>query len=189
MTSWNSHINSTCTSANKTLGFLKRNIKVKHEGVRERAYTSLVRPKLEYASPVWSPYTERNINKIEMIQRRAARWVKDSYSRHLSVTSMLDQLGWRTLERRRSDTKLVMFYKIVHQLIEIPIPPYLKHPIRPTRHDQSLSFIQIRTTVSYYQYSFFPSAIVLWNRLPNAVVTLSDLDQFKLTVAKTEYSI
>ena len=39
------------------------------------AYNSLVCPQVEYALVVWSPYTKDNINKIEKVQRWAARWV------------------------------------------------------------------------------------------------------------------
>ena len=38
-------------------------------------YCSLVRPLLEYASETWYPYTKRNLDKLEAVQRRAARWI------------------------------------------------------------------------------------------------------------------
>ena len=65
------------------------------------AYTSIVRPVLEYASSVWDPYLDKNILAIEMVQRRAARWVKSDYLWTSSVTSMLSDLNWSTLQHRR----------------------------------------------------------------------------------------
>ena len=53
------HINRITANASKSLGFLKRNIKTKHNGIREAAYKTVVRPQLEYASPIWSPYTKQ----------------------------------------------------------------------------------------------------------------------------------
>ena len=50
--SWNNHIHVT-TKANKTLGYLCRNIRTKHKGIRQTAYQTLVRPQVEYASPVY----------------------------------------------------------------------------------------------------------------------------------------
>ena len=45
---------------------------------------------MEYAAFVWSPHTLRNINKLEAIQRRAARqFVMSNYDRHSSVSEML----------------------------------------------------------------------------------------------------
>ena len=88
--SWNTHINNTST-ANKTLGFVKRNVVTKNKDIKTRAYNSLVRPQVEYASAVWSPYTKENINKIEKVQR-AARWVSNDYSSCSSVTVMLSNL-------------------------------------------------------------------------------------------------
>ena len=35
----------------------------------------MVRPILEYASIVWSPHTQCDIHKIEMVQRRAVKFI------------------------------------------------------------------------------------------------------------------
>ena len=70
---WNTHIQNVTVKANRTLGFIRRNIRTKHKDIRDTAYNTFVRPQVEYASPVWGPYTQANINKIEKVQRRAAR--------------------------------------------------------------------------------------------------------------------
>ena len=127
--SWDSHIENITVSANRTLGFIKRNIKTKNQEIRTIAYNTLVRPQVGYASSVWSPYTKENINKIEMLQRRAARWVCNDYSPYSSVTDMLSNLGWRSLELRRYDSRIAMFYKIVYGLVVVPFPPYFERPM------------------------------------------------------------
>ena len=72
---WESHINNICGKANKTLGFLRRNLNIGSTSDKEQVYKSLVRPSLEYACSVWDPHLKSDINKIEMVQRRAARYV------------------------------------------------------------------------------------------------------------------
>jgi hypothetical protein len=62
----------------------------------------------------WDPYTHDNINKLEMVQIRAARYVQNNYHNTSSVTSMIDTLGWPTLAERRLKTRLIMLYKITH---------------------------------------------------------------------------
>ena len=79
------------------LGFVRRNIKIGNPQTRTNAYNTLVRPHLEYCSSTWDPYHADNINAIEMVQRRAARYVTNRYHNTSSVTSMLDDLGWETL--------------------------------------------------------------------------------------------
>ena len=135
---FNRHIQRISSNANKSLGYITRNIRSKHPGVREAAYKTLVRPQLEYGSTVWSPYTQSNIHKTEMVQRRAIRWTLN-YSPYESVTDMQLSLGWRSLEQRRADARLCMLYKIVHGIIAIPLPPYFQQPTRMTLHSQPLT--------------------------------------------------
>ena len=111
--SWNSHIENITVSTNRTLGFVKRNIKTKNQEIRTTAYNTLVRPQVEYPSAVWSPYTKENINKIEMLQRRAARWVCNDYSPYSSVTDMLSNLGWLSLELRRYDSHVMVYHDVL----------------------------------------------------------------------------
>ena len=39
---------------------------------------------------------------------------------------MLDELGWRSLKQRRTDQRLIMFYKIVNARIEVDTVNELK---------------------------------------------------------------
>ena len=55
---WNTHIINICTKANRTLGFLRRNLFSCPQDVKEAAYKTMVRPIIEYGSSVWDPYTQ-----------------------------------------------------------------------------------------------------------------------------------
>ena len=76
---WDQHINNICGKANRTIGFLRRHLSIGATALKERAYFTLVRPLVEYASTVWDPYTQTLIQKTEMVQRRAARYVKNRH--------------------------------------------------------------------------------------------------------------
>ena len=75
-------------------------------------YKSLVRPQLEYASQVWSPYTKGKIMAIERIQRRATKFV---LKRDFSITypERLVKLGLLPLESRREVLDLCFFFSNV----------------------------------------------------------------------------
>ena len=112
---------------------------------------------------------KKDIHKVEMVQRRATRWILNSYSPYQSVTELQQQLNLRTLEQRRVDAKVIMMFKIIHGLVAIPYPPLL-------------ALSQIHTTANYYKFAFFPSTVVYWNQLPAQIVLLPTLDQFSVAV-------
>ena len=97
--------------------------------IKERAYFTYVRPLLEYASPVWGPVSNDIVSKIEMVQRRGARFVKADYDQRHSVTKMLEQLQWNTLSERRARGKVTRLYRIVHGLVAIPAEPPFFYPV------------------------------------------------------------
>ena len=59
-----------------------------------------------------------------MVQRRAARFVKNEIVRTSSVTTLLNDLKWTTLQERRNQTKLTMLYKILHGHVDLTPDPH-----------------------------------------------------------------
>ena len=89
---WGQHISEISSKATKTLGFLRRNLAFAPQSSKEVAYKTLVWPKLEYAAPIWSPYSKLQINQVEKVQRTAARWTCRRWRNTSSVGEMLDEL-------------------------------------------------------------------------------------------------
>ena len=186
--SWTTHINRITKSANQTLGFLRRNIKVHSENLKSTSYITLVQPQLEYSSTVWSPHYQYAIDQIEAVQRRAARWTKRDYGRTSSVSEMLISLGWRRLDLRRIDARLGLFYRIRHGLVAIPLDEYLTMTNRPPRHSHPQAYRTIQTLTDTYKFSFFPRTIIHWNALPPGISTLPTIHQFNSAVSRIEHT-
>ena len=80
---WSKHIATKTNKANSKLSFLRRNLKGCPEKLKQTAYISLIRSSMECGATVWDPYQKYNSDKVERVQRRAARFVKSWYSRYL----------------------------------------------------------------------------------------------------------
>ena len=140
---------------------------------KEQAYKTYVRPILEYASTVWDPHTKELTSQLEMVQRRAARFVTAYYRRRHSVTLLLNQLQWQTLLQRGTHSKVTMLYRIHHQLVAIPaMPPYIIYS-STTNRGHHMQLQQHHCRINSYQHSFFPSVVNLWNQLPSDTVGLN----------------
>ena len=86
---WSKQAVEVKKKANKIPGVLQRNLVSCSPVVKERAYLSLDRPVCEYGSVAWSPYSRKDINCMESVQRGAARFVRNDYRRTSSVDSMI----------------------------------------------------------------------------------------------------
>ena len=180
--SWSTRIDNITKSANQTLGLLKRNIRVHNKDLKSAAYKTLVMPQLECASTVWSPHTATDIQKVEAVQRRAARWVYRECSYTSSVTAMLKDLNWRPLDPRRINSLLIMLYKVTSDLVAIPASQYLTRNTRLSRHIHPLLYRQILTLKDYYRFTFFPRSNIHWNALPAHIPLLPILAQLSSDV-------
>jgi len=186
---WNTHIDYIAAKANSTLGFLRRNLRGACRSIRAQAYLSIVRPKLEYASSVWDPHkrihsqTNKLEDKLEAVQRRAARFATGDYRLTTSITHTLQTLGWPTLQQRRQVARLSLMYKAVNNLIAIPIHNILTRNTNITRgHQQRFTTVACRTET--YRGSFFPKTVIEWNALPQHLIETKTTDSFKAGVAK-----
>ena len=136
-----------------------------------------VRPILEYAICSWSPHSRRNIDKLEAVQRRAARFVLGNYHYTSSVTEMLHSLKWSSISSRVNAFKLQMMYKIIHRIVDLKLPNYITFNSSFTRgHNYKLTVPPLR--IDAYKFSFFPSTITLWNRLLVSTINAATIDTF-----------
>ena len=146
---WKHHINNITGKATRTLNLIRHHLYNCNREVKERAFNTLVRPHLEYASTVWDPYLKQDIDSIEKIQRKGARFVQGKYSYRDSVSSMLTELNWPPLHTRRRNKRLSVFYRAVNNQTPVIIPDYLLPSTGRTRtHD--LAFIQIRINCAQF---------------------------------------
>lgn len=183
--SWSLHINQIASKARRTFGFVRRNLSRCDQSVRDMAFKTLIRPQLEYAATVWDPYQSNHINKLEKIQRQAARFVTGDYRRTSSVTEMQHNLLWPTLQQRRKISRLTMFYRSIRHEVAVDVPDYITRVERPQRNRHSQCYIPLQCRTRTYQNSFFPKTIMDWNELPVDTVSQESSSLFKTALVKS----
>jgi len=101
---------------------------------------------------VWDPYTSGAVSKLESVQRRAARYTLNRYHRTASVSAMIAELNWQTLEERRRIAKLQMFHKIHYQYVAVSMPLAPKNHLLPTRKENMLAYNIPASNCDYHLY-------------------------------------
>ena len=67
---WKTHISNICKKANSSLAFLRRNLQINQRHIKSSAYTTLVRPQLEYAAAIWDPYRSTKEKQHESSRKK-----------------------------------------------------------------------------------------------------------------------
>ena len=154
---WHNHITCITNKATRTLNFIRHNIYGCSPEAKALAYTSLVRPHLEYAASAWDSYLAVDISQLESVQRRAVRFARKDYRRSISVSGLFEHLHWLLLSAKRTDFRLVNFYKAVnnqtaistshlqnsrshHAAPETQAAPHSSHSLLAQIHENTLSF-------------------------------------------------
>ena len=149
----NDHIQYIIHKAAQVNGFLYCDLRQCPPHIKTVCYKSMVRPILEYTSSVWDPHTNVNIQKLESVQRCAARFRVGDYSRYSSVRSMLLSLDLPSLQFRQKLAKLTTMYKLINGTLHIPF-----NSLTPNHCDSRDGyFMQLQCRTDSYK---------LWNSLP-----------------------
>ena len=185
---WNLQVASTARKANGVLAFVRRNLKGAPRKAKEMTYTTLVRPILEYGAVIWDPHQKQNVHRLEQVQRRAARFVCNSYTKTQSVSALLKQLNWTSLEERRRHQRLILLYKIAEGLVAVPVESINLEPNKgKTRSGGKKTFKHIRTNTTTFQYAYTPRTIPEWNSLSEDTKSAKSTSEFKRLLLNQTY--
>lgn len=121
-----SHIDQIIHRANSSLGFIKRWSKeFSNPYVTKSLYITFVRPLLEYASQVWSPYHDTHSLRIEAVQRRFIRFAlrglpwADNYILP-PYEDRLKLINLQTLVKRREVADILFVHQLLSGTIDSP---------------------------------------------------------------------
>jgi len=106
--------NKVCKAANKMVGLIRRNIVNKTAESMMILYKTLVRPKLDYCIPAWRPYSRKDINALEKVQKRFTKMIHGC--RALKYEERLHKLSITTLEERHNRADLIQVFKILNDI-------------------------------------------------------------------------
>ena len=157
----------------------------------ETIYSAFIRPLLEYADVAWDNCSQYENNEINKIQKEAAR-IAVGATKLVSLNALYYEIGLESLEKRRLDHKLTLFYRMLNNLT----PQYLSSSVPPPvsnlsrcnlRNSNDLQTIAART--SQYYYSFLPSSIRAWNSLPGEAKEIDSVNSFKSYLKKDKRNI
>ena len=176
---WDSHIRNTYQKASFALSFLERNLYKCPLPIKVQCFNTLVRPILDYGCCVWDPHLTSHINKLEKINKRAARFATGNRTMvHGNTKTNMINLGWCPLQERRAKLKVTLLYKIIHNLSIVD-----KSDLIPTNSPRRpFCFFVPRSEKDVHLHSFFPSSIRLWNSLPLSTKNSLNLSSFKEAV-------
>ena len=190
---WKTHINYIFRKASTCLYQLLKCFKTKNIWTLIKLFICYVRPKLEYNSPVWSPYLEQDKNHIESIQKRFTRAA--CLRCGIMFTSYQDRLlklNMISLETRRLHMDLFLMYKILHGLCSINFDQYFKlNNSTYNLRRNSLQIIQIHKSTSkhsQWHQNFFNRIVPLWNQLPDSIVSAQSLNIFKIRLKNHSFT-
>ena len=169
----------TSKKALNKLFFLKRSLTGSTFETRYLAYTSLIRPILEYASVAWFPHTKNCILTLERVQRKAVRFIFNRYRRNDSPTELLRLAGLATLSSRAKVHRLKFLYFLLHNAFKLSPTSFVTYnSSRETRHKHRFTLDEFHSTNNIFRFSFFPLAVRDWNCLDEFIVAQPTIELF-----------
>ena len=180
---WNDHCQYVVSKATKCLNRLRRAMYGCTQAAKISAYKALVRPYFDYACTVWTPYTAHDIDLLESVQHRAARWINsfwDSTALKWSKSSAtcIRELRWPSLKVRRNYFSVWLLYSILHKTTSIDFSRYFHFNTLPTRsHPLTLNLVS--STINAFRHSFFVASPLLWNSIPFDILSQPTGNIFK----------
>ena len=173
------YIGLVVRKASNTLWLLSQSLRYLDNHSKISAYTSYVRPQLEYATVIWSPYLKKDIDRIERVQKRFVKGLQGF--RNLPYDEVLRRLTLHKLETRRTILDLKTLFKIVHENFGNVKDKLVQIITQSNTRSHSLQLEPVKMKIARsnsYHHSFIPRVIRIWNKLPFPVEKIKSLEAF-----------
>ncbi|HBI40457.1 MAG TPA: hypothetical protein DDY16_05865 [Tenacibaculum sp.] len=180
------------TTAKQKFGLLRRTCNFVCDIRRRRVlYLTLVRSQFEHCSVIWRPNSETAMKKLENFQKKCLKWVLGeeelSYSHGDTYINKCKQADILPLEQRFKLNDLVLFHKVLHNLLPLATPEYMSwydgsSRLRRTHLDHrslTCGLLPRTSTTHLLDKSFFFRCHSLWNSLPLQVRDIASPSRFK----------
>jgi len=172
------------TKANQVLGQIRRTVVSREKSIFLNLYKTLVRPHLEYCVQVWSPYTQKDKEVLEKVQRRATKMIRGLGK--LTYEERLVNCGLTTLEKRRCRGDLIETYKLMTNKEVTPYSRFFQLAERGGLRGHKYKIF--RKSEGAIKQRFFSSRVInAWNELSEEAVSVETLNNFKNKLGQIGY--
>ena len=185
---WETQIVEAIKMGRKFLGWILRSFTSRNPEVIMFLYKCYVLPRLEYASLLWSPYQQKNIIKIESIQKKITSKIDElkNYNYH----QRLRKLKLFSLQRRRERFSAIYMFKLSKGLV----PNNLQLQFYTTRRGEikchAPRLNSQNTHHSTLRHNYFTSTgPSLFNVLPAKLKEAETLEGFKCQLDKFLWTV
>jgi ribonucleases P/MRP protein subunit RPP40 len=166
---------------------LKKNFHYRDRHVFVQLFKQYVRPHLEFATPVWSPWTAADKQVLENVQRKFVNMIAG-----LPPTATYEEkceiIGLETLENRRNHQDLVQAYKMIQGKEQLRRSEMFKHVdggrTRQDADELNLKPGQARLEI---RRNFFTNRVAKeWNAVPGEIKRAKNVTGFKTALKKLQ---
>ena len=181
---WSPHINLIADKGRQLISWVLSVFHNRSEEIMMCLYKSLIRSRLEYASPLWNPYKQEDIKTLESVQRQFTSRIEGLSD--LSYYERLQALKILSLQRRRERFIIIMVWKIINgetandlnlettnaarRGVKVKVPP--------------LKMTATQRSRSLYEHSFAVVGPKLWNTLPSKISKITVKSTFKTSLSR-----
>ena len=184
-----SHIDKSINKAKRNMAIVRKTFSKLDKSTFLPIFKGLVRPHLEYATPVWNPHQNPVKRKIESVQRLATKRLPGMQG--LDYDERLRRLKLPTLAYRRVRGDMIQCFKLIMPIKEgaydksLPKLLDLKSDlgIRQTKgHDKQIYKGTAKNNIKKYGFNF--RVCKLWNSLPPSVINCKTVKSFEIALDK-----
>ena len=162
------------------MGLIRRTYTYLDEQSFKYLFQALVRPHLEYAAAVWSPYKSGEIEQIiEIVQRRAMKQMPSL--KNMEYNQRLRKLNMPTLKYRRARGDMIEVFKIWNGIYDTHATigmMELNTQANTRGHNKKLKKLSCRLNVR--KYSFTSRVVDIWNSLPEELIVAKTVKDFEI---------